>query len=399
MTSSAIKSANTGPRIRTFTDFASGGTIPGTDTRDYDMFLIGQTTPGQTITLAVPPATNPRVWQVVLTSTASATINGRYVAPGEVVQVGFDQSQIKLSAPSSQAVATIAALQAMPISACFGVCAVGGTQTVTSGGIPGRIYTWDMSSTTVENGDTYVKPSVLSLATPGRWVLTQETEWPRRDLFYGNSGAGGTGTFGLAAANVVITGTLTNRVTAITNTYTRSRRQAAVSAAVAGSLCGWRSTLLGWAPANGILFKCTFAISDATLVAGARTFVGLQLSTAAPTNVSPPTITTSIAVTQVAGNAQWSVQCGDGTTNSTGTTIGISLTNLMEFRAFMAPNSTTVSWQLTNLSTGVFETGIFTTNAPTSTTLMTFQAWRTNNSNVAAVGLDIAEVSIRSMGL
>jgi hypothetical protein len=202
------------------------------------------------------------------------------------------------------------------------------------------------------------------------------------------------------------TGTLTARSFATTNIVTRATRLALVSAATAGSLSGIRQTSgffttgVGSGNLGGFHQVVRFAVSDATTVSGARMFVGVSSSTIGPTNVDPATLTNSIGLAQLSGNAtQWYLVYGGSAAQSAialGTSIGAPTTTglLWEFSLFSSPNQNgVVGYQLTNVGTDVTVRGTLTpgtpgTQTPANSTTLTFQMWRTNNATAAAVALD-----------
>lgn len=200
-------------------------------------------------------------------------------------------------------------------------------------------------------------------------------------------------------------GTATARNVATTNLFSRMRRLGYVSAATAGSLAGARVpvaqvTLADGAGAGGFFKVVRWGISDAVLQTVARTFVGVSSSVAAPTNVNPATLTNSIGMGHAEGASTMSLYYGGSTAQAPidlGANFPANTTNTdaYELALFAPPSSTGLSWEVTRLNTGHVAAGtIANTNPgvtlPTSTTLLTYlQAWRSNNTAAAAVGLDI----------
>ena len=93
-------------------------------------------------------------------------------------------------------------------------------------------------------------------------------------------------------------GTATTRNVTTANLFGRMRRIGYVSATAAGSLASVRvaagQITVGGAAGAGFFKVIRFGISDAVLVSGARTFVGVSSNTGAATNVEPSTLTNSI---------------------------------------------------------------------------------------------------------
>ena len=217
---------------------------------------------------------------------------------------------------------------------------------------------------------------------------------------FGNS-ASAPANFG--ATSMTATGTLTARNVAATNLFTRTRRLGVVSAATAGALAGIRTsaaqiTTGDGAGLGGFFFTCRFGISDAAAVAGARMFVGMQASVAAPTNVEPSTLVNAIGVGHGAADTNLKLFYG-GTTAQTPIDLGANFptntlsTELYELTLFAASTeSGTVYYRVLRVNTGHVATGTLSGGAavlPTSTVLLApINSYRTNNATALAVGID-----------
>jgi hypothetical protein len=211
------------------------------------------------------------------------------------------------------------------------------------------------------------------------------------------------GVFGYTA--LTTTGTVTLRNIATTNLFTRMRRLAFVSSATAGNFAVARVAVaqvtVGDGSGNGGFYKiCRFGCSDAATVAGARQFVGLSSSIAAPTNVEPSTLTNVIGVGHGSANTNLFMYCG-GSSAQTPVNLGSSFpantlsTDAYELAVYSPTSDNAhVYWEVTRLNTGDVASGNFTgtpgTDLPASSTLLSYQyAWRCNNATAKAVGLDI----------
>lgn len=204
------------------------------------------------------------------------------------------------------------------------------------------------------------------------------------------------------------TGTATARNVATTNLFSRMRRLAYLSAATAGSLAGARVNVaqitlglsIGGIPAGGFFKVCRFGCGDAATVAGARQFVGITSSVAAPTNVEPSTLTNCIGVGHGAADTNLKIYYGgsaaqapiDLGANFPANTLSV---DVYELALFCPSGSETVYYQVTRLNTGHVATGTLTaavsgTQLPAPTTLLTYMnAWRSNNATALAVSLEI----------
>ena len=200
-------------------------------------------------------------------------------------------------------------------------------------------------------------------------------------------------------------GTLTARNMAATSVLTSTRKVGIVSAATAAAITGWRTTnALGvfsnTARVGGGQVICRFAISDAALVTGARTFIGINYASsnyAAGTEVD--TLLNQVGFAQLTsapnpGNLYILSNDGTGTATKTDTGYAINTTDLLEATFQWIPGSSTLfGYRLDNLTTGNnIVDGTLTTDLPVNNALLYFHMWRTNGSTAAAVGLDMAQV-------
>lgn len=219
------------------------------------------------------------------------------------------------------------------------------------------------------------------------------------------------GVFGMAAPSS--TGTVTARNVATTNILTRAKRLGYVSAATAGSLAAQYGGAAQFTTGTGtglggFHVVIRFGVSDAAAVSGARMFVGVSSTTAAPTNIEPNTMTNSVGIAQLSTDAtQWYLVYGGSaaqTAIALGTTLGApTLTNtLWELALFSPPGSNgVVHYQVTNLGSGVTVTGTLTpttpgTQTPANTTLMVQRIFRTNNATALAVAFDVSSIYIET---
>ena len=222
---------------------------------------------------------------------------------------------------------------------------------------------------------------------------------------------------GWGLSNTTIVGTGTNRTWASTNALTRMARTGLVSAATAAAFAHTRSGTgtTGTAvlstgnaaayPLGGFHFIIRGGISDAATVAGARMFVGLASSTAAPTNVEPSTLTNCIGLAQLSTDATQLYLVYGGSAAQTPIALGatdfpINSATPVELALFAPPSvASTIYYQVTNLATGATVTGTITggtTVVPAATTGLAWHIWRTNNATLLAVGYDLVSLYIET---
>ena len=208
-------------------------------------------------------------------------------------------------------------------------------------------------------------------------------------------------------------GTATARVVATTNLFTRVKRLGYVSAATAGSLAGHYDTIAqhttgagGTPGVGGFFYVCRFGISDPATVAGARMFVGMSSTVAAPTNVEPNTLLNSVGIAQLSTDATQLYIVYGGSAAQTAIALGTNFPPTAvsavwyELALFAPPTGANVGYKVTNLTTGNETSGTLTgtsgTQFPASTTLLAHRTYRTNNATALAVGLDIGSVYIET---
>ena len=221
------------------------------------------------------------------------------------------------------------------------------------------------------------------------------------------------GVVGFAAPTAV--GTATARNVATTNVSTRMRRLGYVSAATAAALAGQYITVAqftvgsgGGTDGSGFFYSCRFIVSDAAAVAGARMFVGLSSTVAAPTNVEPTTLLNSIGIAQLStDNTQLYIVYG-GSAAQAAIPLGTTFTplqgtvNAFDLTLFAPPSlNGVINYRVDKINTGEFVEGTITpgtvgVQTPLSTTLLAHRAWRTNNATLLAVGLDICNIYLET---
>ncbi len=215
---------------------------------------------------------------------------------------------------------------------------------------------------------------------------------------------------GMASGQFTSQGTLTARIPGTANMVARTKRTGIVSAATTGALASFYQTTAMVALGNGtglggFLFVGRFSISDAASVSGARMFVGLSATVAAPTNVEPSALGNQIGVAQVSGLTTLQIVYG-GTAAQTAIDLGANFpasgpsTDLYELILFSDANdSTKMGYRVERLNTGAVAEGTLAnttpgTTLPAGTLMMAMRHWRTNNATALAVGLDIAAASV-----
>ena len=207
------------------------------------------------------------------------------------------------------------------------------------------------------------------------------------------------GVFGMSALTVV--GTATARAVTVSNLLTRMTRLGFVSTATAGQLAGGREALGKFTVGaggglGGFFIRYRFGVSDAATVAGARMFVGLSATTAAPTNVEPTSLLNCVGVAQLSSSTNLQLVYANGAVKPVidlGSNFPANSTADAYELALFAPNTGGVYYQVTRLNTSYTAQGFLSsTDTPLASTLLCHQLWRCNNATALAVGLDICGI-------
>lgn len=208
-----------------------------------------------------------------------------------------------------------------------------------------------------------------------------------------NCGTGATG-FGSTSTGA---GTCTSPVPASTNLKSSTRRLDFSSGTTAGTVAYQKQNVLQvWrgnaAGEGGFFYTARFGLN--TLQSGNRAFIGLADSITAPTNVDPTTNTTpgrlGMAINANTGNWNWinNITGTAPTVTNLGATFPINTTDLFELIIFCQEDGSTITYRVTDISTGAQVTGSTSTNIPGSTTFLAPMNWITNNATAAAAIMD-----------
>lgn len=250
--------------------------------------------------------------------------------------------------------------------------------------------------------DTSGSPFVTKKATVEQLLASTQPSLAMTRMGYWVGAGNITNSLGLIAPTVL--GTLTARGVATTSLLEATRRTGYVSTAAVNALCGWRLATLqlfqGSTAAYGMIkMNHRFAVSDAVLVAGAQTFIGLRsVSTAAGLPADPSTFVNCIGVGQDATDVNWQIMHNDaaGTATRINTGIPVNITSLLELQVLMEPGTGVAVYQFSDLSTGTVVSGTINTNLPAADTLLTPNCFRSPAASATAVGLDLVSLYVET---
>jgi hypothetical protein len=242
-------------------------------------------------------------------------------------------------------------------------------------------------------------------------------EYLMQDALYNGRKKGWFGTYtttvNLEAAAVALTatGTATAAAFALTNDHTKAAGvehlvTVAATTAVAGFREAANSFWLGNAAGDGgFSYHCTFGPATGVATTTHRMFVGMTTSTAAPTDVEPSSLLNMFGVGYDAADANLQFMRNDGTGTATKTDLGANFvvpttdrTALYRLDMYAAPNSTTLNYRVTNLTTGNSSTGtITTTDLPAVNTAMSARGYMSVGGTSSVIGIALKNLYISSI--
>ena len=223
------------------------------------------------------------------------------------------------------------------------------------------------------------------------------------------------GVVGFAALTAITAAVARNVAT--TSGGTRVKRLTYPTAsATAGLLAGARLTAaqftLGATNVGGFVATVIAGSGDAATVAGARMFAGITSSTGVPTNVEPSALLNCIGIGHGAADTNMKVYTGGSAANAA-IDIGANFpantlggTDMYKLTVY-APLSPTAAgfkaaWQVQRLGTAFVASGMLTgaagTTVPATTTLLTFNNWRTNNATALVASIDLGAITLQQLG-
>lgn len=208
----------------------------------------------------------------------------------------------------------------------------------------------------------------------------------------------------LGIGTLTAVGTATARNAAATSLATRMLRLGYVSAATAGSLTSIREPQAKYTTGagdglGGFYYRVRFVPSNAAAVTGERFFAGLSASTGAATNVEPTSLVNVAGICQLSTSTNLQVYAA-GASTSSAVDLGANFpanglsTDAYEFAMFSGPSGG-ISWQVWRLGTAFTASGTFAA-APSSSTFLCHQIWKTNNATALAVAFDICSLYIET---
>ncbi len=213
----------------------------------------------------------------------------------------------------------------------------------------------------------------------------------------------------IGTAALTATGTATAAAIALTNMHTKLQgTEYLVTTAATTAVAGWREAANGFWMGNtandgGFEFICTFGPATGVSTTTDRLFVGMSTSTSAPTDVEPSSLTNMFGVGYDAADANLQFMRNDGTGTATKTDLGSNFvvptadrTDVYKLVMSCPPNSTTITYKITNLTSGNTATGSVNSDIPAVNTLMSGRGYISVGGTSSVIGIALKYLEISS---
>lgn len=211
----------------------------------------------------------------------------------------------------------------------------------------------------------------------------------------------------VGGAALTATGTATTVNVATTNIYTRIRRmEYLVTTAATTAVAGWRVPAVMWTTGaggnlGGFHLICTWGNATGAATATNRCFVGMQGSTAAPTDVEPSTLTNILGMGWGAADTNVGFFHNDASGTASRIDLGANFpvpttdrSQGYELLIFSPPGGGIVYYKVININTGNFAEGSVTTDLPPATTFIGPRGWMSVGGTSSVIGIALSSLYI-----
>jgi hypothetical protein len=212
----------------------------------------------------------------------------------------------------------------------------------------------------------------------------------------------------LASQALSATGTATQAAVATTNIHTKMKRlDYLVTVAAANAVAGWR-----YAPTaasgqhwidGGFHYVCRFGPGTGQTTTTTRSFTGLAVSNAAPTDVEPDTLVSIIGCGWRAADANIQIFHNDAAGTATPIDLGASFpvpavnyTKVYELALYCAPGAISVQYLFTDVTTGATAAGTLSSNLPSTTGLLLPRSWMSVGGTSSVIGITLMSCYLES---
>lgn len=213
----------------------------------------------------------------------------------------------------------------------------------------------------------------------------------------------------IGAAALTATGTATAANVATTNLHTWMKGlEYLVTTPSTTAVAGFRGPANQYGTGNaagrgGFFLVCRWGPATGVATGTNRAFVGFTGSTSAPTDVQPSSLTNMFGMGWDAADTNIQFMYNDGSGTATKVDLGASFprptadrTEVYEIALFCASNTTTIYYQITNLTTGAVATGSVTTDIPSNTTLLSPRGWMSVGGTSSVIGIALKSLYIET---
>lgn len=208
-----------------------------------------------------------------------------------------------------------------------------------------------------------------------------------------------------AASALAATGTATAALYALTNIHTKFKRiDYLVTTAAPTAVAGARSSTTMWSRDTGFQFimRGSPATGQSTTSTTGRFWMGMANTTAAPTDVAPSTQTLCVGCGFEGTDTTMFMYVND----ASGTCTRVALTGIpryttdratmFELALFAAPGSSSIRYEVTDLSTMTRVRGELTTDLPLLSTLLAPRIWASVGGTSSVIGVTLVNLYLES---
>lgn len=230
-----------------------------------------------------------------------------------------------------------------------------------------------------------------------------------RNKFINWAQSGGGTTISATGVVITATGTATSVAQATTNYYTITPRlEYLVTTAATTAVAGWRSGAaifnMGTTSSNGgLLYSTEWGNATGAATSTTRCFVGIQSSTAAPTDVEPSTLLNIFGVGWDAADANIQFmhndESGAATKIDLGSNFPVPVTDRSvgyKLEMTTVSNSSSVNYTLTNTITLSTATGTVNTNLPLNSIFLGSRGYMSVGGTSSVIGIALKKSYIQS---
>lgn len=219
----------------------------------------------------------------------------------------------------------------------------------------------------------------------------------------------GAATVNVMGVTLTATGTLTAKTWASTNVHTQTAgANYLVTTAATTAVAGYRSSANAYwfgnaAGLGGFTYVSRWAPATGVSTTTMRAFTGMSTNTSAPTDVQPSSLVNMFGMGWDAADTNIQFMCNDGSGTATKTDLGASFpvpttdaSVVYELAMFVAPNTSVVYYEITNVGTGAKATGSASSDLPSSTTGLSPRGYCSVGGTSSVIGYTLFSLYIET---